>query len=338
MAPPPTQAGKFKPRKPVKRVSASATSATASSSVRSSSSSGRSIGHPVRPGRGRGRGRGRVPLPRGQVFFTGNSQAASAKISSVGSKGGGLTASGLGGESSAKKPSKRVTIKMEGKHEKGDEAIVGELDEAIGASMGAEKVRILERTPRDGISQFQDDAAAINPAFSVAETYDSDSSNDTTHSKRRPRGRNGLTNRFLQPSQLPFPNPVEPMGVGSTADEILSAQYEDDNEADSPQLYSPFAAGAKSIDQDSKGQDSWYLFQFPTRLPVKEIQAPDTVSSEEVVANEEIPAAMSIASEVSTPHLLVDSFDNTLTKCSGYMGKLLVYKSGKTVLAMGRPD
>lgn len=327
--PPPSQAGKFKPRKPAKRVPAPGTasvSAAQSNSTARSSSNGRGGGGRGR-GRGRaGRGRGRLPLPKGQVFFTGNTPPASAGKTKSAPKKGSALSSGSS-DSTAKKETNRLTIKMEGKHETSDEVIVGELDEGIGASICGSKGEksVLEQESK-GPSKFVDEAAsAPDPSLSIAETYGSDSSDDEISILRKQRkGKLPITNKYIQPSQLPFPPAPVPVGVGLAENRPIL--YED-TDSDAMQKSSPFVDPDNS-EAKEKEMQSWFLFQFPTRLPLDSVTAPDAVSSEEI-------PALAASSQVSIPHILPNSFDNILASNSGHMGKIKVYKSGKTILHMG---
>lgn len=327
--PPPSQAGKFKPRKPAKRVSIPSTSsASGAQSTPRSASDGREGGRGRGRGRGgRGRGRGRMPVPKGQVFFTGNTApTAAGKANS--NKKTSVTASVSGPSGSgAKKETSRLTIKMEGKHEASDEVIVGELDEGIGASVGEgeKKKSVLEQENR-GPSKFIDEAAsAPDPSLSIAETYGSDSSDDERSIiKKQRKGKLSVANAYIQPSQLPFPAAPVPVGVGMVKHR---PSFYEEADSDALKKSSPFV-DPRNREAKEKEKDSWFLFQLPTRLPLESVTPPDAVSSEE------IPTLVG-PSQVSTPHILPNSFDNIMSSSSGHMGKIKVYKSGKTVLQMG---
>ena len=212
---PPSQAGRFKPRKPaVKKPTSSirASSATSSSSSAgrtgrgdSSGRSGRGRGRGRDDGRGRGRGRGRFAVPKGQVFFTGSAAAAGAANISAGNK------KGVSNDSEAQLPIKEEVIHMPGmgssnsyrgakgssqvgktaqerlvqsamaRSGEGEEVIVAEMEEGSGIGDGKTKTSVLNSAPKDfhGPSMFDNEGEDDRVELSVGEyTYDSDSSTD----------------------------------------------------------------------------------------------------------------------------------------------------------------
>jgi hypothetical protein len=350
--PPPSQAGKFKPRKPAAKkivvggaVGAADATAAATTSASTGGSGGRGRGHGRGAGgRGRGSGgQGRAPMPRGQVFFTGTPAASTTKASRGGGAGGGPTA-GRGGIKTAASAAgnKAKTIKMERKDKDDDndfEVIVGELEVGVGAHHlnSGKKESILERddddderTPYGGSDRYQ-----VETHFSVAETYDSDSSVE-----EQQHHRNHRDNRYsaLRPTQLPFPIPPMPIGIGgpnTTTNTKRPALYEcqEEKKDESSETMnrhnhtSPFCDTA-NVQACRKEQESWFLFQFPTRLPLSSIVPESAViSSDPLVAANTTPV-------VSTPSFLENAFDNSM-KHGGKLGTIKVYKSGKTVLDMG---
>ena len=386
MAPPPQQKGKFRPRKPPKPITAGAStgsgtqsSGTGGGGGKASSgakgkggSGGRGGGRGGRGGRsggrggGRGgRGRGRQAMPRGgAVFFTGSdpSSASSNKKSAAASRGilRGAKRVGAGADG---KPRPKGSILQQSRlaNKDAEEVIVGELDEAIGASQGKSS-KILDGPAFSGPSMFDDDDAnktASSSHFSIAETYDSDSSVEERRVAKQRRGRRPHT---LQPTQLPFPVTQAPLGIGEATQRL--PLYPDSGllqtvSVEAP-VSSPFADTSVAANKKSE-QDSWFLFQFPTRLPLEPAPiAPSsgaldpmmTISSSSlpvappVGSDDAIPmqgvdnhdgtgSAVAFASEVSTPPVVANSFDNALTQRAGKLGKIRVYKSGKTVLDMG---
>jgi hypothetical protein len=320
--PPPSQAGKFKPRKPAakKIVAGGAVGAPDAAPAATGGGGGRGRGRGA-GGRGRGGG-GRAPLPRGQVFFTGTPAAATTKASRGGGGGG---AAGRGGIKTAATAagSKAKGIKMERKQDDNEsEVIVGELEVGVGAHHldAGKKVSILERdddderTPYGGADRYQ-----VETHFSVAETYDSDSSVEEQRTTRY---------SVLRPTQLPFPIPPMPIGIGGPntgRPALYDCQEEKKDESETKNPASPFCDTA-SVQALRKEQESWFLFQFPTRLPISSI-----VPEGAVVSSDPLAATTPV---VSTPALLENAFDNSM-KHGGKLGTIKVYKSGKTVLDMG---
>ena len=247
--PPPVQAGRFKPRVPRKKptavsVSVAAPSAT-NANAASSSSSGRSPRSGGgrggrggrgggRGGRGRGRGRGRIPLPKGQVFFTGNAtrqegagatgpgmaMAATLEASKNDKKGSSFIAPGLDG--SVLMPgmsSLSMKASGAGRLGEGEEVVVGEI---AGGGVGSKDQMtdgpegILARTKLGEGGTFGDeediDDGHLEPGNEGAYTFDSDSSAEHTEQKLR-RAKQKEKARYqrgggpMEPYQLPFPIP-----------------------------------------------------------------------------------------------------------------------------------
>lgn len=339
---PPTQAGRFKPRKPAKRIvpgsATSAASLTAGVAADDSAATRQQQQRSGRGGRGGGRqpyGRGAAPMPRGQVFFTGNAAPESARsrssAQSKSSSGGGASSSeGAGGGK------KKVTTKMEGKHEASDEMIVGELDEAIGGGVAASNSRGAKDddfTAARSASMIDEDAAAApNLTFSIPDTYDSDSSEDERKGRRR-MSTNQTT--MLQPSCLPFPEAQLPVGIGPAQVRPSLYRQKSDDLVPGVETSSPFVDIRTNEALRKEEQKTWFLFQFPTRLPYDTaVVPPPAVSSEDVAMSAASPNVVD-ASDVSIPTILPNAFDNTMGAHAGKLGKISIYKSGKTVLDMG---
>lgn len=341
----PSQAGRFKPRKPAKKISVGASTAATSAGASStapaavtsrSNSRGRGGG-----GRGRGRGRGgsRAPTPHGAVFFTGNADTNTSvtKRSSAASLSSarGATTRGIGS-----KP--RV-----GRKEATEEFVVGELDVAIGsATISVEP----KEKPEDRVSiraeRAEHEEASKVKFEPLVDTYDSDSSEEARRHTNQP-------NSSVPPTELPFPVAPLPVGIGGHERPVLYScqhpeKFENDKSApvleelsrDNP-LVSPFCdwGDARLRKQE---EDSWFIFQFPTRLPnLKSTGAvvPDSVKSEEplpVVSSVSPDTPQSTAVDVATPCTDTNGFDNSMSSApAGRLGKIVVYKSGKTVLVMG---
>jgi hypothetical protein len=148
---PPSQKGKFKPRKPAKKIhvgvaeaatvvpdpapsSAVQRAASVSAAQAATAGTGRGGRGQGREG-GRGTGRGRAPVPQGQVFFTATTQAAK-KTRSAGS---------TGANNKAKAATDNKSLLVQCKDTEAYKEVVGTLDKAIGSEVGkAEKKSVLE--------------------------------------------------------------------------------------------------------------------------------------------------------------------------------------------------
>ena len=344
MSGPPSQAGRFKPRRPAKKISVGASTAassagassTAPAAVTSRNSSGRAGG-----GRGRGRGRGgsRAPTPHGAVFFTGNADTNTSvtKRSSAASLSSTRAATTHG-----------ISLKPRvGRAEATEEFVVGELDSVIGSATNS--VRPKEE-PEDRVSirteRVQHEEASKVKFEPLVDTYDSDSSEEGRCHTNQPSS-------SIPPTELPFPVAPLPVGIGGYERSVLySCQHPEEfkNEKSAPvlvelprenPLVSPFCdwRDARLRNQE---EDSWFIFQFPTRLPNLKstgVVVPDAVKSEEplpVVLSLTPDTPQSTAVDVATPCTDTNCFDNSLSSApAGRLGKIVVYKSGKTVLVMG---
>lgn len=295
---------------------------------------------------GRGRGRGRAPIPSGRVFFTGSEKPASASAKKRSPAGSSSASSG----------------KTKNKDSETTEEVVGQLDTAIGTSKdkksaGEKSANKSSTTANNsGVDYFEE-----TPTETVAKVsfvlegfmYDSDSS------REEERANNSATKHSLiPPLELPFPSQPLPLGVGSTErpvayekvmqsdsknnEHLLASLNHDLSEAS----VSPFVDG-READQQSSEQNSWFLVQLPTRLPPLQPLTADgpipvpTYSAEDPTDGTTTAAGdpHSQISEVVTPPLAANSHDNVLTNtASGRIGKIIVYKSGKTVLKMEGPD
>lgn len=213
---PPSQAGRFKPRKPASRKPATAIARPANADATpkpggEAGSSGRGNDGPLSRGQGRGRGgrgRGRFAVPKGQVFFTGsaaarapgdNTNTASTAKTSVSSHN--VTDSianqdiviipGMGSSTRARGNTKassdvgktaqeRMLASALARSGEGEEVIVGEMEEGSGVGDGKKKRGILESAPDDEFrsSIFDNDEGDHVELPADAFTYDSDSSTD----------------------------------------------------------------------------------------------------------------------------------------------------------------
>ena len=379
MPPPPSQKGKFKPRRPIKKAKpiatpvqtpssaaaaasgggAAATAATNTSSG-SASAAGRSGGREGRGRGGRGGGRGsgrgpRAPVPQGQTFFTGGKKEQSTSVEET--------------------PKREAAIadKVKAKQEAdGSEEVVGELDKAIGATSSPAKISSRSKSKKSDMKQIDLDAMDLfedgteakktrSSRASKTETlmqhilYDSDSSDEDGGQHSIPPSSN------IQPLELPFPAGGLPLGVGAKdrpkmyeiRDEMKSSsgdvpqvlhQHEGEPEDD----VSPFIGTDRSVYDRMQEEDSWFLVQLPTRLPplrqiepeVQIVPSSTVDGSGDSMADENAAETSdpSIA-DVVTPPVVPNSFDNSLANAEpGRLGKILVYKSGKTVLVMDGPN
>jgi hypothetical protein len=350
MPPPPSQQGKFKPRKPVKKIKPGA--ATAPSAVQPSeapsSAAVADAGFNTtqdrggRGGRGRGadggrggrggRGRGRAPLPQGKVFFT-----AGAKQ-----------------QTGAAKKRVSAATRMQNREVDPSEEVVGQLDSAIGTGKQGDTDK---KSIFDSMNDYEEMDLTAEPqpgrggkGFTLEGVfYDSDSSEEEERNKRRVR------QTTVKPVELPFPAVKVPLGVGAKGRPVMydipqtKAELSDPSLQDATEILE--SAVSPFVDPQQKegvqwDQDSWFLVQLPTRLPplqqnVPEAPAPgsdnDDPTTEEVTSGEANP--MQEISEVVTPPVASNSFDNAFENAvPGRLGKLVVYKSGKTVLVMEGPD
>ena len=347
MSGPPSQAGRFKPRKPAKKIRVGASTpaaaaaaaaepapaASARSSSRSSSSPGRGRG-----GRGRGRG-GRAPTPHGAVFFTGNAPptVAAKKNSSTTTSLSSTTSRGTKGtQSKAKNVIKKETT---------EEIVVGQLDVGIGGSELVEPHQE-EETEKKAIRREKSEESETTRKTSkfepLVDTYDSDSSEEMYTAESQ-------ANVTLPPTELPFPVASLPVGIGGGHERPIMYSCQEPQESrreqnepilvelqkDDP-LVSPFVDW-KDAKLRQEERDSLFLIQFPTRIPAIQstgVPIPDPIKSEEPSLTPD--NAQSMPMDVTTPSTNTNNFDNALSRApAGRLGKFVVYKSGKTELVMG---
>ena len=355
MAPPkPSQRGKFRPKKPQKKVSKPTTPATGSTESSAPSSSppapvkssnhieGSSIkrnnsSFEARGGRGRGRGGrgmgGRGRIPSGTVFFTGEEKKAAP---TKGSTNKTTTSTGTS-RTSKKRDSKNVRDSMD----TSTEEVVGQLDTAIGGSENIKKESILESGTDDHKEaerplDFSEVPTGLN--ISAGCIYDSDSSDETS-------SRISKSTSLIPPLELPFS--TKSVNTRIQPDKTNSSYFGEQNYEDySESTQSPFAVRNQSEDSRQEN-NSWFLVQLPSRLPPmqKDMSHHKNEESELEEGDRNDPSASSSTidhsnlSEVAVPPVTTNCFDNSLHKnAPGRIGKILVYKSGKTVLVMDGPD
>jgi len=357
MPPPkPTQKGKFRPKKPQKKASKPiSTPANAEAATPSAPPAVKSDGigrndAPIEPkrarggrgGRGRGgrggRGRGRIPIPQGTVFFTGGEKkaASSSKGSTTSKKA-----------SSASAGASRTSVKREETKEQvmdaSTEEVVGQLDTAIGGTAKAKKESVLERDYGKDYVEDEGPAGSVgvsmNLNISAGCMYDSDSSDE--------RSTRAQTNSLIAPLELPFSS-KSPM----VHPDLTSSSHVDEHDCDDEEALpvSPFVVTDKMEDIREE-KNSWFLVQLPTRLPPmqKDFSSAENDNGDAMETEDQttttttttpsVNNALSNISEVAVPPVTTCRFDHGLDKnAPGMIGKILVYKSGKTVLVMDGPD
>jgi RNA polymerase III RPC4 len=209
-------------------------------------------------------------------------------------------------------------------------------------------------------SMFEDDAAIISSSFSIPDFYDSDSS-DEGRKRTSASRRDAHVKMTLQPAQLPFPDARVPVGIGpvSTRPSLYCDVSSEEDLLKVFSMSSPFANRTLSeVSRRDEDANPWFLVQLPTRLPLEtgqvaangSILPPTIISSDDNVMpatssdinnnnGEESMIGGALSDFVSVPPLLENAFDNVLTSTTassgGKLGRISVYKSGKTIFTMG---
>lgn len=329
MAPsqPPSQAGRFKPRKPRRRTaetpiaipsSAPSAAAPGSGGIASAPAASRGGRRNIRgSGGGRGgrgrRGRG-TPIPMGRAFFTGTTRGTKTSSSSAAPI---QSPSNPSVDTASAKKSRQTGKDKTG----GDEIVVGKLDRSVGAATNeknkAAASSILDSPIAGEDTKFPtEEKASVKPATML---YDSDSSDDGIFQQNRGRA----SPRLMQPLALP----VRKTDTTSYAmDEVRS---------------STTVSAALPLDGN---ENDWFLVQLPTRLPDMPLHNEHTDGDGDNDASQpQIPMVVDDKDDddetkpVATPAIDASCFDNTLLllKKGAHVGKMRVYKSGKTVLHWG---
>eukprot|EP00980_Cylindrotheca_fusiformis_P031217 scaffold26002_cov215-Cylindrotheca_fusiformis.AAC.1 len=355
--PPPSQQGKFRPNKPkqkkkaIKPGAATVNTSTKSSTDTASGESAPTVAFANSPyggnggrggGRGRGRGRGgrgrgRTPLPTGRVFFTGGEKKATT------SRGSGNRAKA--GSASA------IDRARQKSDSASTEEVVGQLDVAIGSSKST-GAPTAKKSILESLDYEEQDGELTRPAMAgqmqlnlEGVMYDSDSSDEAEAMRR-------TMHNEMPPLELPFASERLPVGIGEAhrplsydiPEEVTSKLpsievAQDDGETGA----SPFVS-QQDADNVTWEQDSWFLMQLPTRLPPLRQKTTTSVLSMDVddeqvddVPSAAVPAS-SIADVVTKP-VATSAFDNVLLNAPpGRIGKMVVYKSGKTFLVIESPN
>jgi hypothetical protein len=358
---PPSQAGKFKPRKPAKKIRVLGVvvePVAPVSGVVTAGQRGRTGGRGGGRGGG-GRASGRGPQPQGQVFFTGTAAPTTVRRGTAG--GGRATNSrgGAAGRDSTTAVTNSIGSTRAAVHaSNGIEEIVGILQDSIGSGLPPETVVSDTDPTRDRRTLGTTSTAAGSPAtvgrgggsatrggihtvpfgeaLAAEYMYDSDSSDE------KPVATQAST---IQPLLLPFPN-----APGGTTQQQPVSYAEDgvDNTAlafrgISP---SPFLNWNKEDPKNNTSNnapsldDSWFFVQMPTRLPPLKQQQQHQV----LLRNDDSPLTPKTdqhdcVSDVVTPSVDINAFDNALINCTpGRLGKIKVYASGRTVLVVEGED
>lgn len=294
---------------------------------------GRGRGSRDKGGRGEGRGgrggRGRGVVPSGRVFFTGSEKSASTTT-----KRKAATAE----EREKKKETENI------------EEVVGQLDIAIGGTNESKgPIDKLSRSEGRPVG-YDDNEAPQYGSVSMSlqgVTYDSDSSKEEDSGKNT----GGKTSR-LPPLELPFPTQPLPVGAGELQRPVAYTSSASLATADTPtessRTVSPFVTDQEA-ENSTLEKDSWFLVQLPTRLPPLKSTAAEDPEPAYSTGDpmDDVPTTNAEdnslfgggVSEVVTPPLVENSHDNTLTNTAkGKLGKIIVYKSGRTVLKMEGPE
>jgi hypothetical protein len=241
--------------------------------------------------------------------------------------------------------------------ESSSEEVVGQLDIAIGSSK-SQKGDTNKNSILDSLDfEEQDgDLPLPTPSSHGAPTldgfmYESDSSQESVPSKRKTPQKD-----IMAPLNLPLQAESLPVGIGEAErpfpyeipDSITSGGVKSMTEVIAQSVYSetgvsPFVGVRRSEDLEWE-RDSWFLVQLPTRLPPLKAKTEDTPNAMDIHDNKRDNVTspdvqLSSISEVVTQPVSEISFDNVLkSAAAGRIGKIVVYKSGKTVLMMKGPN
>ena len=244
------------------------------------------------------------------------------------------------------------------------EEVVGQLETGIGATTdggrassadGPQSSQAASAMDYDRKEEGGNEAAAVKGSFAFdAFMYDSDSSREEDrefNQQRKPM--------TIRPLELPFPSQPLPLGVGCSSRPVAYESVTSYSEANAkgvvgtihqelPEpIMSPFV-DASDRQKLAWEQDSWFLVQLPTRLPPLQptitnhpptVLSSDNVMEEHTETNESTIRPTTPFSDVVTPPVTSKTHDHVLTGTApGRIGKMIVYKSGRTVLRMEGPE
>lgn len=350
MAPPP-QAGKFKPRKPAKKINVGGSNNNEAvpvvvASSQAAAANNRPLGNRSGPGRGRGGGRGgrggRGAPEQGQVFFTAAPKPESTRRGASASKASeATTGSSERGNDGDGSSLKRAAVSRPIETQSGgiamQEEVVGVVEEGVGSSristtparermvhFNAASSNIMNSSPNAagaaGTSGTKRDTKRNNPSAVDRYAYDSDSSNDEPVNIRK---------QSLQPISLPS------LTINNLGNETGSGASLSDNP--SPPLLFADESDKDAIRRENNG---FFLFQLPTRLvPFQSDDKDGLAGGVENPAREQVIPLENTAAQVSVPSVHKDAFDNILsTANAGYLGKMVMYKSGRAEFILEGPN
>mmetsp|Transcript_33050 Transcript_33050/g.79886 ORF Transcript_33050/g.79886 Transcript_33050/m.79886 type:complete len:407 (-) Transcript_33050:32-1252(-) len=355
MPPPPSQQGKFKPKKPKpkKKIKAGAATANAAAAEPKATVSFAPSPYAGRGGRGRGRGgrgRGRMQVKMGTVYFTGG-ETKKGPSSASGSRS---TRSSSGTRSAtASKQGGGVAVAASERAKKGTastEEVVGQLEVAIGSSKEGHGQSSGKGSILDSMDFEDQEGELFRPAGAAQGNvslegfmYDTDSSEE--EESRRKNRANGF---IMSPLELPLKDAYTQSSESEEPKTRQAGNYPEPVTSDPITMTggatrpSPFAHLAEG---ESSQRDDWFLVQLPTRLPPLQKKVDEKVAAMDVDEDQEREQvkpkeeATSAYSEVVTHPVAPGGFDNALlSSAPGRIGKMVVYKSGKTVLVMEGPD
>lgn len=298
--PPPSQAGKFKPRKAPKKIRAGVTAVP--DAVNSNQTAARAPEPVPSSARHHAARRPRAPMPQGQVFFTGQATPSKSKPSkaSAASASKGKSASTASSPPTQQGAAIRVKTESNTTRIVVDEEVIATLEEGIGSQYRMDSKKKAaptadgkKKSKKSPVSEKPIDLTEEDPPNHVLNDmyYDSDSSeNDEEEAVNGPAPR--------------------------LADEPVNLPFQDHR------------TSSKLFDTED---DSWVLFHLPSRLP----QVIQQAKVKEEQGENEVKNVSTMLSPVATPNLEPNSFDDCLSNAvSGKVGKLKIYKSGKAVLVL----
>jgi hypothetical protein len=303
MAPPPSQKGKFKPRKPAKKANKVTVGSTVGVTPPTAATAAAAVAPPAAAAASPAskkemppRARGRPPVPQGQVFFTGNNKPAAAPSVKKRSTSAAASRKKSPETSSRDGASARKPIDVNNDDNDNNEEVIGTLDRSIGALVAEAETKkkssgkgpessssaSKKKDPLESMDMMDFEEDPSIPASRRSTSgfgmdgfyYDSDSSSDDDG--ERNNRRRVISN--IRPTTLPFrPHPA-PAGVGGkdqseayTLNQIPKESQPGDSLdqmdlGETENYSSPFVDG--SLQKDLKWErDSWFLVQLPTRLP-----------------------------------------------------------------------
>ncbi|KAL3937331.1 MAG: hypothetical protein SGBAC_007540 [Bacillariaceae sp.] len=359
MPPPPSQQGKFKPKKPKPKKKIKAGAATADASAAAAAEPKATVSFAPSPyagrgGRGRGRGgrgRGRMPMPTGKVYFTGGEKkkAPSSASGSRSSRSSSRTTRSTTTTTTSKEGG-GATAQRTKKDTASTEEVVGQLEVAIGSSKDGPK-----SSGKDSIldsMDFEDQEGELFRPAGVAQgnaslegfMYDTDSSEEEESARKKTSA-----DYTMAPLALPLKDSYTQSSETEGPKTRQAGDYPEPVSSDPTSTTTTEADGAtrpSPFEDLASQKDDWLLVQLPTRLPPLRQKVDESVAAMNVDEDEEreqvtssTEETTSAYSEVVTHPVVPGGFDNALLSAApGRIGKMIVYKSGKTVLVMEGTD